>query len=181
MYIFSRIKTKQLLHTRLSFAGFSCLPQYPPHFRGLQLINDMGSLPGIYFVQYFTTSTFISSFCMRDLSTTMSNHGDDKPDHPIRLGFEIWEIVHWSHRLTESWATRLWSHTALFPFRVLAHFCVHNLSQVVWGMHQISAGYQVSWSWKAAYTCSPCLHILQEVHRQEVESNLSSDSDSQSK
>lgn len=55
-----RIKTKQLLDTKLSFAGFSCLPQYPPRCSGLQLLNGTGSLPGIYLVQYFTTFTLLS-------------------------------------------------------------------------------------------------------------------------
>lgn len=84
-----RIKTKQFLDTKLSFAGFSCLPQYPPHCGGLQILNGIGSLLGIYLVQYFTTFTFLLSFWVRNLNTIMSNQGYDRPDHHICLGFEM--------------------------------------------------------------------------------------------
>lgn len=155
-----RIKTQQLLDTRLNFAGFSCLSQYPPHFRGLQLLNGMRSLPGIYSVQYFTTFTFLLSFWKRHLSTIMSNRGDDRPDDPISLGFEmeIWEIVLWSHRLIENQATWLRSRAALFTPRVSAHFPCSQ--PVVRGASARCRILRVSSSWRAAYTCSPCLPIL---------------------
>lgn len=84
-----RIKPKQFLDTKLSFAGFSCLSQYPPHFGGLQILNGIGSLLGIYLVQYFTTFTFLLSFWGRNLNTIMSNQGHDRPGHHICLGFEM--------------------------------------------------------------------------------------------
>lgn len=123
----------------------------------------MESVPGIYLVQCFTTFTFLLSFSMRHLSTVMSNQGDDRPDHPVCLGFEmeIWEIVLWSHRLIENWATWLRFCAALFTSRVPAHFpCSQPESGCVRDESDRCRMSRASWSWGSAYTWSPCLPIL---------------------
>ena len=132
-----RIKTKPL-DTRLSSAGFNCLPQYPPHFRGLELLNGMGSLAGIYLVWYFITFTFVLSFWIKNLSTIMSNQGHDRPDHPTSSCFEIeiWEIFLWSLRPIENQAT--WLRSQAPGYQLTSH--VPSLTQVVWGVHHIGAG-----------------------------------------